>query len=163
MKNMDGITVARKIRERDPYAILIFISSYDSYYEQLFEVEPLRFLHKPIDPEKFDEYFRVAYTKLTSLEDRLHFEFNKRLYQIPYRDIVYRRAEEESFICLEETEKNIDFYKKMKDLLEEIKPYRKYVYPCTLFLCGELLLHQIPQLHRGRTPDRRKTSGERGI
>ena len=30
MKNMDGITVARKIRERDPYAILIFISSYDN-------------------------------------------------------------------------------------------------------------------------------------
>ena len=42
MKNMDGITVARKIRDRDPYAILIFVSSYDSYYEQLFEVENSR-------------------------------------------------------------------------------------------------------------------------
>lgn len=57
MKNMDGITVARKIRERDPYAILIFISSYDSYYEQLFEVEPLRFLHKPIDSGKIRGIF----------------------------------------------------------------------------------------------------------
>ena len=53
MKNMDGITVARKIRDRDPYAILIFVSSYDSYYEQLFEVEPLRFLHKPIELNEF--------------------------------------------------------------------------------------------------------------
>ena len=120
MKNMDGITVARKIRERDPYAILIFISSYDSYYEQLFEVEPLRFLHKPIDPEKFDEYFRVAYTKLTSLEDRLHFEFNKRLYQIPYRDIVYMESRRRVIHLFGRNGEEYRFYKKMKDLLEEI-------------------------------------------
>ena len=59
MENMDGITVARKIREQDPYTILLFVSSYDSYYEQLFEVEPLRFLRKPINPEKFEEYFKI--------------------------------------------------------------------------------------------------------
>ena len=163
MKNMDGITVARKIRERDPYAILIFISSYDSYYEQLFEVEPLRFLHKPIDPEKFDEYFRVAYTKLTSLEDRLHFEFNKRLYQIPYRDIVYMESRRRVIHLFGRNGEEYRFYKKNEGSPGRNQPYRKYVYPCTLFLCGELLLHQIPQLHRGRTPDRRKTSGERGI
>ena len=120
MKNMDGITVARKIRERDPYAILIFISSYDSYYEQLFEVEPLRFLHKPIDPKKFDEYFLVAYTKLTSLEDRLHFEFNKRLYQIPYRDIVYMESRRRVIHLFGRNGEEYRFYKKMKDLLEEI-------------------------------------------
>lgn len=120
MKNMDGITVARKIRDRDPYAILIFVSSYDSYYEQLFEVEPLRFLHKPIDPEKFEEYFRVAYKKLTSLEDRLHFEFNKRLYQIPYRDIVYMESRRRVIHLFGKNGEEYRFYKKMKDLLEEI-------------------------------------------
>ena len=87
MENMDGITVARKIREQDPYTILLFVSSYDSYYEQLFEVEPLRFLRKPINPEKFEEYFKIAYGRLMNLDERLHFEFNKRLYQIPYRSI----------------------------------------------------------------------------
>ena len=35
MKDMDGITVARKIREKDPYTILIFVSAYDSYFRQL--------------------------------------------------------------------------------------------------------------------------------
>lgn len=120
MKNMDGITVARKIRDRDPYAILIFVSSYDSYYEQLFEVEPLRFLHKPIDPEKFEEYFRVAYKKLTSLEDRLHFEFNKRLYQIPYRNIVYMESRRRVIHLVGKNGEEYRFYKKMKDLLEEI-------------------------------------------
>ena len=120
MKNMDGITVARKIRDRDPYAILIFVSSYDSYYEQLFEVEPLRFLHKPIDPEKFEEYFRVAYKKLTSLEERLHFEFNKRLYQIPYRDIVYMESRRRVIHLFGKNGEEYRFYKKMKDLLEEI-------------------------------------------
>ena len=92
MENMDGITVARKIREQDPYTILLFVSSYDSYYEQLFEVEPLRFLRKPINPEKFEEYFKIAYGRLMNLDERLHFEFNKRLYQIPYRSIMYMES-----------------------------------------------------------------------
>ena len=43
MEDMDGLTVARKIREKDPYTILIFVSAYDSYFRQLFEVEPFRF------------------------------------------------------------------------------------------------------------------------
>ena len=83
MKNMDGITVARKIRDRDPYAILIFVSSYDSYYEQLFE-------------------------------------FNKRLYQIPYRDIVYMESRRRVIHLFGKNGEEYRFYKKMKNLLEEI-------------------------------------------
>ena len=109
MKNMDGITVAKKIREQDPYTILLFVSSYDSYYEQLFEVEPLRFLRKPIDPGKFEEYFRIAYGKLMNLDERLHFEFNKRLYQIPYREIIYMESQRRVIRLVEITSDYIRF------------------------------------------------------
>lgn len=120
MKNMDGITVAKKIREQDPYTILLFVSSYDSYYEQLFEVEPLRFLRKPIDPGKFEEYFRIAYGKLMNLDERLHFEFNKRLYQIPYREIIYMESQRRVIRLVEKSGQDYRFYMKMKDLMQEI-------------------------------------------
>ena len=143
MENMDGITVARKIREQDPYTILLFVSSYDSYYEQLFEVEPLRFLRKPINPEKFEEYFKIAYGRLMNLDERyrnfhlsypksynilrvmnlderLHFEFNKRLYQIPYRSIMYMESRRRVIHLIENGGQEYRFYMKMNDLMQEI-------------------------------------------
>ena len=120
MENMDGITVARKIREQDPYTILLFVSSYDSYYEQLFEVEPLRFLRKPINPEKFEEYFKIAYGRLMNLDERLHFEFNKRLYQIPYRSIMYMESRRRVIHLIENGGQEYRFYMKTNDLMQEI-------------------------------------------
>ena len=120
MENMDGITVARKIREQDPYTILLFVSSYDSYYEQLFEVEPLRFLRKPINPEKFEEYFKIAYGRLMNLDERLLFEFNKRLYQIPYRSIMYMESRRRVIHLIENGGQEYRFYMKMNDLMQEI-------------------------------------------
>ena len=49
MVRINGIEVARKIRENDADAILIYISSYDNYFIELFEVEPFRFIKKPVD------------------------------------------------------------------------------------------------------------------
>lgn len=121
MENMDGITVARKIREQGPYTILLFVSSYDSYYEQLFEVEPLRFLRKPINPEKFEEYFKIAYGRLMNLDERLHFEFNKRLYQIPYRSIMYMESRRRVIHLIENGGQEYRFYMKMNDLMQEIR------------------------------------------
>ena len=156
MKNMDGITVAKKIREQDPYTILLFVSSYDSYYEQLFEVEPLRLLRKPIDPGKFEEYFRIAYGKLMNLDERLHFEFNKRLYQIPYREIIYMESQRRvirlvaGLSLLHEDERS--------DAGNQQS--RKHVYTDTLFICCELLLYQIVQCHRSGSSQWRNAAGQ---
>lgn len=98
----------------------MFVSSYDSYYEQLFEVEPLRFLRKPIDPEKSEEYFRIAYGRLMNLDERLHFEFNKRLYQIPYREIMYMESQRRVIRLVEKNGQDYRFYMKMKELMQEI-------------------------------------------
>ena len=47
MEQVDGISAARKIRETDRSVLLIYISGYDKYLKELFEVEPFRFLSKP--------------------------------------------------------------------------------------------------------------------
>lgn len=49
MTMLNGIEVAKYIRERDRYTIIIYISSHEEYLIQLFEVEPFRFIRKPID------------------------------------------------------------------------------------------------------------------
>ena len=41
--------------------LLIYISGYDNYLKELFEVEPFRFLSKPLNLEKFYRYFKILY------------------------------------------------------------------------------------------------------
>ena len=43
MEQVDGISAARKIRETDHSVLFIYISGYDKYFKELFEVEPFRF------------------------------------------------------------------------------------------------------------------------
>lgn len=44
MKQVDGITAARQLHEIDRTVLLIYVSGYDKYLQELFEVEPFRFL-----------------------------------------------------------------------------------------------------------------------
>ena len=53
MELVDGISAARLIRETDRSVLFIYISGYDSYLKELFEVEPFRFLSKPLEKELF--------------------------------------------------------------------------------------------------------------
>ena len=93
MKDMDGITVARKIREKDPYTILIFVSAYDSYFRQLFEVEPFR--------------------------------FEKRIYQLPLREIVYFESNLR-LIYIHGKDREYRFYGKLNQVQEQMEKMSRY-------------------------------------
>ena len=73
-----------------------------------------------INPEKFEEYFKIAYGRLMNLDERLHFEFNKRLYQIPYRSIMYMESRRRVIHLIENGGQEYRFYMKMNDLMQEI-------------------------------------------
>ena len=68
MEQVDGISAARKIRETDHSVLFIYISGYDKYFKELFEVEPFRFLSKPLDKEKFRRYFKEACQRIGETE-----------------------------------------------------------------------------------------------
>lgn len=60
MGNLNGVSAARYIREIDLDVILIYISNYEEYLREVFEVNTYRFLDKPIDKETFERYFLGA-------------------------------------------------------------------------------------------------------
>ena len=125
MKDMDGITVARKIREKDPYTILIFVSAYDSYFRQLFEVEPFRFLDKPLDEKIFREYFLLAYKRISSQNERFAFRFEKRIYQLPLREIVYFESNLR-LIYIHGKDREDRFYGKLNQVQEQMEKMSRY-------------------------------------
>ncbi len=89
MMNLNGIDVAKKIREKDSNTIIIYISSYENYMIELFEVEAFRFIKKPIDGDIFEQYFDKAYERILQDEGYYEYKFNKIPHKVLLKDIIY--------------------------------------------------------------------------
>lgn len=89
MREMDGIEVAKFIRMLDDDVLLIYVSSYESYLIDLFEVEPFRFIKKPINESVFEEIFFKAYQKIIQRCAYFEYRYNKMDYKIRVKDILY--------------------------------------------------------------------------
>lgn len=67
MSGKNGIEAAKSIRRLDRDVLLIYVSSYETYFMQLFEVEPFRFIKKPIKETEFEEVIDFAYERIIAL------------------------------------------------------------------------------------------------
>lgn len=133
MKLMDGVDTAKGIREIDQEAIIIYVSNYENYLMELFEVEPFRFIKKPIDEEKFYNYFRKAYEKVLKKDNFFEYKFNKMVFKVPLKDIMYF---ESSGRIIKIVRKDFNQIEKFYGRLNEIE---KFLKNCKYFF---LRIHQ---------------------
>lgn len=121
MQKVNGIRAAHAIRETDYSVLLIYVSAYEQYLKELFEVEPFRFLLKPIDYEKFCRYFHEACERIGENNAFYQFTFNKNIRKAAFRDIVYfeSRVRMVYIILKDGTEEH--FYGKLNDVEKELE------------------------------------------
>lgn len=119
---INGVEVGHIIRKQmeDYVTKIIYISSKDVYDRQLFDVQPLHFLKKPIDSKKVFDDIQLA-MKISEKENR-NFEFKsfRNTIKVPYRDILYFESRGRK-VFLVGTKNNYTFYGNIKDL-EEVLP-----------------------------------------
>lgn len=65
MTEQNGISAANEIREIDKKVFLIYITSYESFAKDVFEVNAYRFITKPIDWKFFRKCFEAVKDELT--------------------------------------------------------------------------------------------------
>lgn len=125
---INGVEVGHIIRKQmeDYVTKIIYISSKDIYDRQLFDVQPLHFLKKPIDSKKVFDDIQLA-MKISEKENR-NFEFKsfRNTIKVPYRDILYFESRGRK-VFLMGTKNNYIFYGNIKDL-EEVLP-KFFIYP----------------------------------
>lgn len=93
MDKMNGLETAEKIREVDFITTIIFISQYEDYYKEAYNVHPFHFLNKPITQDKLDNVMN-AYLKMKSQDlETFTFSINKAQFSIYLRDIMYFYSE----------------------------------------------------------------------
>lgn len=121
LKTITGIEVGRKIREElcDHISKIVFITSKTGYEEQLFDLQPLNFIKKPIDEIKVRKCIDLTYM-LYSMENKV-FKYKKdyNIIKVKTKNILYfEKVGRKTRIVTEEGE---DFFNesisKVKDRL----------------------------------------------
>lgn len=126
MKQIDGITAARRIREIDRTVLLIYVSGYDKYLKELFEVEPFRFLSKPLNHVQFARYFKDSCKRINETEVFYQFTFNKEIRKVSVRNIVYFESNNRIVYIHLKDGSDEHFYGKLNNVEKELTASRQY-------------------------------------
>ena len=93
MKEMNGVELARRIREENETVQIIFITGYSDYMSQGYDVGALHYILKPISKEKLFQVLDRAAANLRKAEKRLTVSVNRQTEYIPLSKIVYLEAQ----------------------------------------------------------------------
>ncbi len=89
MPGMDGITLARGVRERNETAVIVFITGYAEYIAEGYDVSALHYLMKPVDKSKLFSVLGKAVKTLDKNGKLLPLELGGELVMLPLRDLRY--------------------------------------------------------------------------
>lgn len=123
MIGKNGMETAREFRKKHKNTILIFITAFEEYVFQAFDVGAFHYLVKPFDDVKFEEILRNA---VKELQDRKITNLKKDMpsllvmtggkhITVDLEDIIYAEVFDRKVI-LHTIDMDIEYYGKMKEL-----------------------------------------------
>lgn len=88
---MNGVELGHLIRTelKDNIIKIVYISSKNCYDRQLFDIQPLNFLQKPIDKAKLFKMVDLTAELLSSRERIFVFENKQGTFRVKFNDILY--------------------------------------------------------------------------
>lgn len=88
MEGLNGIETAKLLRNIDKNFILIYVTSFEQYALESFEVFPFRYLIKPVSIEKLREVLRDVLVELTAKQKFMFYQIGTEHFQISLDNIV---------------------------------------------------------------------------
>ena len=89
MGAMDGVTMAKRVRQDNEAVQIVFITGYSDYIAEGYEVAALHYLMKPVNREKLLSVLDRALEKRKQEERCLNLEAYGEMVRIPFYDIRY--------------------------------------------------------------------------
>lgn len=113
MDGMDGIELGKLLREQERQLLIVYISGYDQYLRQLFEVEPFRFCQKPLQKEAFFEVMDKAMRRILSRNrETFRFQYGKNVVNLLCSDLLYLESSGRKVI-VHTVNGNYEYYDKL--------------------------------------------------
>ena len=140
MEGIDGMETARRIRKKNRQAVLIFLTAWEEYVFQAFDVDAFHYLVKPLKKEKFYQVLEAAVNRVkdSSVSPQAMEEERAILVKsgafsrkIPVSDIMYAEVRNRK-VTLHTTRESMEFYAKLMDLEQElgedfVRSHRSYL------------------------------------
>ena len=122
----NGIAVGKFIRSEmeNMQTHIVYISSKESYAMQLFKVQPLDFLIKPISAEQIKEVLIRSVKQKISTDTCFEYQKGNSVFRVPVRNIAYFMSMDKKIILVKKDEKGKysleEFYGKLKNIAEKL-------------------------------------------
>ena len=89
MDDMDGVTLAKKLRMSNDTIQIVFITGYSDYIAEGYDVMALHYLMKPVKEEKLFEVLDRAVDKLAKNEKTINLDTKGEMIRLPIYQIRY--------------------------------------------------------------------------
>ncbi len=138
MPDLDGITLAKKIREQNADCILIFITVLKEYMLDAFEVEAIDYICKPIEKKRLERSCKRAIKRIKKENEQKIFVQTVNwcksipMHRIYYCEVINRK------IYLHTKDGIIDYYGTLEDIEKQLD--------CRFFRCHRSYIVNIDYL-----------------
>lgn len=125
MKGLNGLDLGRKIREEMDNQItqIVYVSGKDSYFRDLFEVRPMHFLSKPVEPDKVIKDIELAMKLTNRLGGLFSYKRGSDTHKLPIKNIIYFQSVNREIRIVTTTGEEL-FYGKLHDVFHQVAKYR---------------------------------------
>lgn len=89
MDDMDGVTLAKKLRKSNDTIQIVFITGYSDYIAEGYDVMALHYLMKPVKEEKLFEVLDRAVDKLVKNDKTINLDAKGEMIRLPIYQIRY--------------------------------------------------------------------------
>ena len=117
----NGITVGKFIRNEmeDMQTHIVYISSKEGYAMQLFKVQPLDFLIKPVSVEQLKEVLMRSVKQKSRPDAYFEYQKGNSVFRIPIKDIAYFTSMDKKIVIIKKDGEE-EFYGKLKNIAENL-------------------------------------------
>lgn len=125
MELMNGLEVGKRIRNtmKDHKTEIVFISGKDGYDRQLFAVQPLHFIPKPINPKMVIEDLNLAMLRADKLGGIFTYKKTIETHKVPIKDIIYFESMDRELRIVTINSEDI-FYGTIQQIFESVAKYQ---------------------------------------
>lgn len=125
MPEQNGITLARKLHELKPDAVIIFVTNFVQYAPEGYEVRAFRYLLKADLAQKLIPTFDLAVDEVVKKHQCLTISINSEPLNIPLQDILYLESHRRIIILhlIHEEDPSYQFYRTITELSDKLEPF----------------------------------------
>ncbi len=123
MPELNGVNMAKELKNTQPRIQFIFVTNYTEYIQEVFAVNPVYYILKPVDENKLSEALEKAISQLSESDKRcFNVTTKNKIIRIRLDDIKYVESYSRKII-VHEIRRNTELLMKLDDFEKELPPY----------------------------------------